>query len=69
MPLLFSFRNPMETDENGAFDLILVQEALFNILKIHLAERGELYEYGATDFGLSERNRGKSKADTRNGVG
>ena len=29
MPLLFSFRKPMETDENGAFDLILVQEALF----------------------------------------
>ncbi len=33
-----------------------------------MVERGELYEYGATDFRLSERNRGKSKADTSNGV-
>ena len=29
MPLLFSFRNPVETVQNRTFDLIIVQRALF----------------------------------------
>lgn len=29
MPLLFSYRNPAETAEDGTFDLIIVQGAFF----------------------------------------